>query len=74
MSKAQITEKENIELKIDDDEFQGIGPLCVWNRTVEKLTNIRRHEDVKPAYRLLVKMVNTKCYKNKLLNEPHLFI
>ena len=74
MSKAQITEKDNTELKINDDAFQGIDPLCIWNRTVENLTNIRRHEDVKPAYRLLVKMLNTKCYKKKLFNEPHLFI
>ena len=54
MNRTQIPESENTELKIDDDDEEEIDPLYVWNSTVENSTKIRRHEDVKPVYRLLV--------------------
>ena len=74
IQKAQISDTESIELKIDDDKVNDIGPLCIWNNTIENLTYIKRHEDVEPVYKLLVEMLNIVCYDKKLCEEPEIFI
>ena len=41
-----------------------------WSTTVQKLTNVKRTEHIKPVYKDLVENLNQIVYDKKLLPDP----
>ena len=46
----------------------------MWNGSVQKLTCVKREEDIKPVYKALVESLNEVWFDCKLLGDPALFI
>ena len=49
-------------------------PLKMWNESVQKLTCVKKDEDIKPVYRALVESLNEVWYDGKLYGDPSLFL
>ena len=49
-------------------------PLRMWNESVQKLTLVKKEEDIKPCYRALVESLNEVWYDGKLYGDPSLFL
>lgn len=49
-------------------------PLHMWSDYVEKLTCVKRAEDIAPVYKALVERINENWYEQKLLGDQKLFI
>ena len=49
-------------------------PLRMWNNSIEKLTCVKKVQDVKPVYKSLTEKVNEIWYSEKLLSDPSLFL
>ena len=47
--------------------------LCMWSTSIEKLTCVKRVQDVVPVYRLLVNSVDEIWYDHKLKGDQKLF-
>ena len=59
-------------VKIEEDTVK--CPLKMWNESVQKLTFVKKEEDIKPCYRALVESLNEVWYEGKLYGDPSLFL
>ena len=55
-------------------ESNAAGPITKWNSAIEKLTFLKRDSNVGPAYSALIEYLNESLYKEKLFDDPTLFI
>ena len=44
-------------------------PLRMWSDSVEKLSCVKREQDIKPVYKQLVESLNQNCYDLKLYGD-----
>ena len=56
------------------DEYDTVSPLRMWNSAVEKLTLLKKEQLIRPVYDALIEALNESVYKQKLFNDPTLFI
>ena len=59
-------------VKIEENDAK--CPLRMWNDSVQKLTCVKKEEDIKPAYRALVESLNEIWYDGKLYGDLSLFL
>jgi hypothetical protein len=50
------------------------GPLGDWTPEIELLTHLNAKLDIAPVYRMLLKRINKTLFKNKLVEEPSLWL
>ena len=59
-------------LKVEEKDAK--CPLRIWNSSVQKLTCVKKNEDLEPVYKSLSEGVNEVWYDNLLSKDPSLFL
>ena len=59
-------------IKIEEKDVK--DPLRMWNASLQKLTCIKKDQDIEPVYKSLVEKLNEQWYQNKLDDDPNLFL
>ena len=59
--------------------LSGVGadktsPLQYWLAPIEKLTQLGKEKEVKPAYKTLIRAVNESCFDGELSRDKSLFL